>query len=1762
MRTPDSQKRYGPDTQSDTPSNSPLPREQKSFVQRFQTLFGQKDAQPRRRKSDQPTVPAHIETFEHRAMNSASPAPVQTQTVADIAIHNLHTQESENMQTMSNLVTAMQDAVAQRTQTSNEIDTSPALRDQAVLNLQNLADPLAKLTKQTADAQTPVDSLSASIVAIDQKIADLKAHPEKSGSTYTLPWLSDTNSIGTLPGSAGKETFAIAVSPNGSLIARGDRAGNTELIDALTGKILVTVGPGPNAGNAYMCDLAFNADGTRLAALHSGGRISIIDTKTLTATMKTIRQDNFFANMRWMGNEICIGMQGDGAIYVVNADTGALRGIAPIGGTNGIAIVHGNTIFAGGSYGPMTLSGSDGTLLAQAPSPGIVATVTASQDGSLLAAITYNGIVTVYDSSLRVLGTDTSAGSAYRVSFLPGNKGLVVYDAKGRFVAYDLSQMANGTLGTPTVIPTNTHQGYSNSMGVAPDGSVALNIDPNNGIRATRLPAGLILPSAEKAIKQLSEQRAPLDTSLTQARVTLKGLTDALTPLQNQAQALRDTIATLNDHIPGLPKKLSDLNAQIDGIMVSIRATLLRKTELDNAMAQAGIDPGINDGSDVYTLAMSLVEKEETTALAKSLADSVSVALNAEANKIGYAKMFVSFTQQGSSTLFTVRFRSPNPTTNIQVRIDNNDGSYGYQGADISEPTKDGTWSFALSMRSNVGGQDLRIRLSDGTTHQILVETHAAYYPQNNSAAVSATQMPFELEEAGLLAENPIVPDVQVQSIQGPNILLAVQSPHDQTNLYFPNVAGMLSHQQLDHVGGTTYMPAMLTFDATRPTGDYDLNMGDGSSGLVNDVIHLHWDQGSKSLSLTNAKDQYTNPQNTGADTSTFTAIMSLTSAILSDKQINIIQQSRLYDETISLAAPYNFAALNFMDRIEQLHPEYKEANWQQGIDAVWNQIGHSFTRGRAEQIFQDGRVQYINAKRAMMSTYYTCMGTILQQGVNVLIQVRQGGNETQLINGVRQTIDGFNNVAGIKAQNYTASQLNGLQELGISLPSYSTIMNAAHMLLDRGWQKMVVAQQDVVAYQQALDNMKAAKDIIDAKTKFKATGGNVSALPATMTRREITLAAKINDTLAKSTDKRVAGVSSSRQQQTAILVASIATTDPVQKKLQTDAILKDQAHKALTDDYISKHQAELQSAIDSAVQNGSLPADQSKAVFQWINQASERLTESGLDIKAPGNTSLMNAVANFVNGNFTIQTAEAAAPEAISEAQGMVNIDGLFSVNADSAIGAVFITMKHVFYDDPNVTRQISMSQSMQKVTGIDWKKFMRCIYDGTSRRTEQDGLVQIQKLFISEKYGNIFNAPTSTNVQILASSTDKSSYTDADSSIRVRFDYMTPSHKYDHVGIYLADASGHPLDESAPIISFAELRYYADVPMSKVADALQKEWQKLYPTIKWDDKVWLQGHYTFRVAIWDTNVKDSPALQGAGLKMNPFSIDFQEINNNLSTNPDQDLNAKEKSILSQLAFPLDSNNWSYTMGSSYHKGPGLYALDLSSTNDEGMTVDVAATGIIEKVDLSQGEVILRHTLPDGTIWRTTYFHMTHILEGITGIAYIGDKEATRTGVNSSEASAGKDKAQLAINALIAQGKELLQNTTLGKVGTEGDSTGPHLHFQVDIGTNQSVDLFHWISTKQPGFTLNGMVGNKNLELHWSDIANAMVNDSEHIAMHRVNILDENNIIVGAENLAFAFESGLDINHMIKVVWKNNNWVDAANDKKIWKDNSWIIIP
>ena len=87
-------------------------------------------------------------------------------------------------------------------------------------------------------------------------------------------------------------------------------------------------------------------------------------------------------------------------------------------------------------------------------------------------------------------------------------------------------------------------------------------------------------------------------------------------------------------------------------------------------------------------------------------------------------------------------------------------------------------------------------------------------------------------------------------------------------------------------------------------------------------------------------------------------------------------------------------------------------------------------------------------------------------------------------------------------------------------------------------------------------------------------------------------------------------------------------------------------------------------------------------------------------------------------------------------------------------------------------------------------------------------------------------------------------------------------------------------------------------------------------------------------------------------------------------------------------------------------------------------------------------------------------------------------------------------------------------------------------------------------------------MVGNKNLELHWSDIANAMVNDSEHIAMHRVNILDENNIIVGAENLAFAFESGLDINHMIKVVWKNNNWVDAANDKKIWKDNSWIIIP
>ncbi len=523
-------------------------------------------------------------------------------------------EEQESLRLIGDLVTGMQQIMARKGDVFSELQPLPAIERQQDHDLGLLRSRLDDLTRQVNARQATVDSLTHAIDDLDAQITFVTDHPESANGGYSPDWLNAQNAFATVEGTQGKRSWAMNISPDGRFLGRGDTTGHMELIDAKTGAILWQ-----GLEEGYLCDISFNADGSKMAAIHSSGYLDIIDTRTHEVVTYYTANNQFFGNMRWMGDEICLALQGVGSIRIINAATGQTRGIDPSSGTNGIAIA-GEKIFAGGSYGDMRLFKSDGTLLAEAPSPGNVCTVAASEDGQFFASVTYDGIVTLYDASLHVIGSDTGIGG-YKINFLADNKGLVVYDPTGRFVVYDLAQARNGSLGTPVIIPTNTAQGYSNSMAIAPDNSLVFNTDPDNGLRATRLPQNLMISAFERTINDLQTRKYSLQQSLSQATDALTTVTDIYLPVAQEESILSHDRDMLQMEIENLQNELDSLDGQIAATEASMRTEQLRTAEEENGgpLSAAQMDSVLSQVTATFATGEITLENDTLYAITQEL---------------------------------------------------------------------------------------------------------------------------------------------------------------------------------------------------------------------------------------------------------------------------------------------------------------------------------------------------------------------------------------------------------------------------------------------------------------------------------------------------------------------------------------------------------------------------------------------------------------------------------------------------------------------------------------------------------------------------------------------------------------------------------------------------------------------------------------------------------------------------------------------------------------------------------------------------------------------------------------------------------------------------------------------------------------------------------------------------------------------------------------------------------------------------------------
>jgi hypothetical protein len=606
---------------------------------------------------------------------------------------------------------------------------------------------------------------------------------------------------------------------------------------------------------------------------------------------------------------------------------------------------------------------------------------------------------------------------------------------------------------------------------------------------------------ANLASMQLKKATADADVAAAQQQY------DGAFAVDVSAKGTRDSA---QETVDGLTGRLSSLEDSYDSITQELNNTVAQKTALEQADTPTPVyGPATPDANEV-------TNAEESDALVQSLTASVTAALSEESEKIGYAKMFVS--HQGN--VFTVRFRNPGILTNIEVKIDNNDGSFDYRGTDATAPVKDGSYSFTMNRRANAGSQGIRIRMYDPETREVLGEVRANYNNDNGNASIDTVQTSLDTEEQGMLAENPITPMLKVAKIDGPNILLVAQTPHDQFTVW-SDTGGILSGATVATPGGTLTGVAQITIDTGAATGYYTIGLYDRQGGEMISSQTLHYDKNAKAITFTDSNAFYTGTTIDTAATSQFDAQHALSTLPLGVPDLNLarIQSIVLYQDTAALAAHYNLyvSGQQMLDAFYAANPGLKP------------EVLNTLKSPDRENAYALQKTEFRKATDSL-NAFEGAMSALMQSAINIYLGAQQGQPE-------RPLKDQFM----VKWNTYNQDpKLSYLRGLGIPLPNASLIIGAGKEVYQQHWQYLVDMNADFVAYQGAQSNMLETKRMEDAKgALFGTAGGSHIVIDPSVSVDRIRQAARINDRLKNSTDPRIISYSNTMKQNLALRIAT-----------------------------------------------------------------------------------------------------------------------------------------------------------------------------------------------------------------------------------------------------------------------------------------------------------------------------------------------------------------------------------------------------------------------------------------------------------------------------------------------------------------------------------------------------------------------------------------------------------------------------------------------
>jgi|GEM_PF-6710292 len=1076
-----------------------------------------------------------------------------------------------------------------------------------------------------------------------------------------------------------------------------------------------------------------------------------------------------------------------------------------------------------------------------------------------------------------------------------------------------------------------------------------------------------------------------------------------------------------------------------------------------------------------------------------------------QAQEIPYARMFVELTEHADGRVtFTIRMRNPGPSTYILA-----EGAT--QLLEHPDGLADGRVQFTLPNNWYYGQvRQLNFCMYTDKSRTAMLDRVVVRYDQKyGRAQVLTQQRAWDDYEEGKLERVPVDPALMVYATHKHNVIVAVRSPADQSVVSW-NVGTHLDTMQLSHENGTEYAMATVTFDVARPTGRYVLSLYERPDGLLQDTVAFDWNRETQTLTPADPADGAPEiPEGDAAARNVLQYFQTATtmgdSIFYGEQNWQRILHSELIERTRDLPAPYN-VTYDFYASFYALHPELREENIQATIDAEWARMGPTWTRKQMQNRVLGRRSDLLKAMNDRCIEYTLALGEILGEAMEGMQGIRMGKDPQTVFNTLQTLWELYANPNRQNGHGYRADCVAAIHELtGITLPTPAQAITIAERLIDR----VMVRLQSMV-----LDHDATVRNLAENGYHLNGDGNWVpnstyvpTDLPPDM------------DALSRTATRF------SRWFGTEVAMADprleiIAQNDGAQKVVL-----------ATLDQYITKVQlvASLNSIFDVAF----------STTVEFTSDGADLL--DGVDI---------DETMSFIDLRLILKKYDDAALLDVTQswykrASGTMQYPtyGSESVRDDTVAGRIFNGLMQQAQTKRGVELRLLFCIA-ERIIGIRPYTLYTLAKNG-----DLDGFfAALRQQFTDGGHGELFvqqSLCTAQDTRVLSVATDKSAYTDADSSMRIDFDLSGADTSFSQWNAYLADTQGNPFP-SAPALLEQNVTgsLSATIPLSRISEVLSQSFT--------------QGTFTIRLAVWQRPT-DTQGLPGNRISA-PFTVTMHPRSTEGGTEEGtvtlQHLSDDpvENAVLNEMAahFPLEGNaaEWRWVIGSDAHVGDDFHAIDLNWGNgdaDYGKLVKAPADGVIEKIGLSFGSVRIAHSqMIAGQIhpWFSSLLHMP---------IYLTD----RVSENGKPIYEVRQENGAVVLELF-EGMQVNAQQTMGIVAGRGPEGNDHFyrahsHLEVEIN-GRTVDLRTLAQAWGiVNITADDFGSAGELPVQWNEMENRWMNSTYGLALDRS----------AQEGDEYATVSWIawhaDPEQRERVVWQKAKYLDDSG--QLHDEGTWIVV-